>query len=460
MFEFTTAPTIEELRKDHENFNYIKMQWGPWQTPRNLLLALIGELGELSEDVVANVPGNINSGGLKEDDVTKDGTKIEDVLAELTDVCCYLVCLASECQVDIANLSSPRDDNPSSAFTNTSWKDIQVKALSRTNFTDEYVIGNDFLKLFFSASEVKDIFQWTIVDKKLANLSRSKQEDVDKYIKDIFCHIVVLASKYEFDLPKLVRDKNIRTAEKYSESVGVLTKDDVINNRFGHLPCFYGFPDAKELKVSYYLDKPVKNCVASSNKLVCELIISIGLIAEVFQWDTDGPKREFSQVKHAHLTHQMCRITNGIRSIAQVHNISLSQVFREKMQKNRLKYPLSASRCAFQKYSENMESKEESINSHALHCNQPMSTISDAAAAMKVFVDEREWHEYHANPRNLTLALFGEIGEVTELFVWENSKDFISCLGDELSDCLAYLVRLASCCEVELPSSLDHYFPQ
>ena len=54
MFEFSSSPSVEELRVNQEEFIYQKMHWDAWQTPRNLFLALVGELGELSVDVVSN----------------------------------------------------------------------------------------------------------------------------------------------------------------------------------------------------------------------------------------------------------------------------------------------------------------------------------------------------------------------------------------------------------------------
>lgn len=37
---------------------------------------------------------------------------------------------------------------------------------------------------------------------------------------------------------------------------------------------------------------------------------------------------------------------------------------------------------------------------------------------MRGFVDEREWHQFHT-PRNLLLALVGEVGEISEIFQWK-----------------------------------------
>ncbi|EDO30025.1 predicted protein, partial [Nematostella vectensis] len=76
------------------------------------------------------------------------------------------------------------------------------------------------------------------------------------------------------------------------------------------------------------------------------------------------------------------------------------------------------------------------------------------------FASEREWDQFHS-PRNLLLAMVGEVGEVAELFQWKGEvKDGLedwsekerTHLGQELSDVLIYLVRLAEKCHVDLPS--------
>jgi dCTP diphosphatase len=78
------------------------------------------------------------------------------------------------------------------------------------------------------------------------------------------------------------------------------------------------------------------------------------------------------------------------------------------------------------------------------------------------FSEERGWNKYHT-PRNLLLALVGEVGELSELFQWkgeveEGLKDWDpeekKHLEEELSDVLIYLVRLADKCDVDLPSAV------
>ncbi|CAN6244339.1 unnamed protein product [Urochloa humidicola] len=77
---------------------------------------------------------------------------------------------------------------------------------------------------------------------------------------------------------------------------------------------------------------------------------------------------------------------------------------------------------------------------------------------MADFARERDWEQFHS-PRNLLLALVGEVGELSEIFQWkgevpkglpgwdEAEKEH---LGEELADVLLYLVRLSDMCGVDL----------
>ena len=82
---------------------------------------------------------------------------------------------------------------------------------------------------------------------------------------------------------------------------------------------------------------------------------------------------------------------------------------------------------------------------------------------MRVFTRERDWEQFH-DPKSLTLALVGEVGELAELLQWipadqaaaESSRLPLNHrLGEELSDVLIYLVRLADVCGVDLPLAVD-----
>ncbi|EFC45226.1 predicted protein, partial [Naegleria gruberi] len=88
-------------------------------------------------------------------------------------------------------------------------------------------------------------------------------------------------------------------------------------------------------------------------------------------------------------------------------------------------------------------------------------TLEELRKLHEDFINEREWKKYHT-PRNVTLALVGEIGELAEIFQWKSDqmcedvqRDFSDKekenLQDELSDCLFYLLRLSDLCGVNLP---------
>ncbi|GMH25821.1 hypothetical protein Nepgr_027664 [Nepenthes gracilis] len=80
---------------------------------------------------------------------------------------------------------------------------------------------------------------------------------------------------------------------------------------------------------------------------------------------------------------------------------------------------------------------------------------------MAEFAKERDWGPYHT-PRNLLLALVGEVGELSEIFQWKgevgrglpgwSEKEKVH-LGEELSDVLLYLVQLSDSCGIDLSSA-------
>ncbi|XP_062219080.1 uncharacterized protein LOC133918946 [Phragmites australis] len=83
---------------------------------------------------------------------------------------------------------------------------------------------------------------------------------------------------------------------------------------------------------------------------------------------------------------------------------------------------------------------------------------------MADFARERDWEQFHS-PRNLLLALVGEVGELSEIFQWkgevpkglpgwdEAGKEH---LGEELADVLLYLVRLSDMCGIDLGKAALH----
>lgn len=72
------------------------------------------------------------------------------------------------------------------------------------------------------------------------------------------------------------------------------------------------------------------------------------------------------------------------------------------------------------------------------------------------FVQERDWAQFHS-PKNLSMAMIVEAGEVVEHFQWmteAESRDLSAAkkeeIGQELSDTLVYLLRIAEVCGIDL----------
>lgn len=79
------------------------------------------------------------------------------------------------------------------------------------------------------------------------------------------------------------------------------------------------------------------------------------------------------------------------------------------------------------------------------------------------FAKRRDWEMFHS-PKNLVMALGGEVGELTEIFQWMTEAQSYTAgtdsatavaVQDELADVLLYLVRLASVLGVDLNQAVQ-----
>ncbi|NGN97524.1 nucleotide pyrophosphohydrolase [Grimontia sp. S25] len=93
--------------------------------------------------------------------------------------------------------------------------------------------------------------------------------------------------------------------------------------------------------------------------------------------------------------------------------------------------------------------------------DKPTSAFLRLQSEMAEFARERDWEQFH-NPKNLVMALSGEVGELAELFQWltpEQAENFPSekrqALEHELADIQLYLIRIADRCGVDLEKACD-----
>ena len=88
--------------------------------------------------------------------------------------------------------------------------------------------------------------------------------------------------------------------------------------------------------------------------------------------------------------------------------------------------------------------------------------VDGATQALRQFAEERDWQQFHS-PKNLVMALSGEVGELTEIFQWMTDADShgaasapktVNAVRDELADVTLYLIRLADVLGVDLNAAV------
>jgi len=88
--------------------------------------------------------------------------------------------------------------------------------------------------------------------------------------------------------------------------------------------------------------------------------------------------------------------------------------------------------------------------------------IQSLQSEIRRFVEEREWEKYHT-PKNLIMALAGEVGELTEIFQWLTAEESQNVMSDgnsaqkvrhEVADVFVYLLRLADKLNINLEEAV------
>ncbi len=83
-------------------------------------------------------------------------------------------------------------------------------------------------------------------------------------------------------------------------------------------------------------------------------------------------------------------------------------------------------------------------------------SLKALTAAVRQFADERDWDQFHS-PKNLSMALIVEAGELVEHFQWltqaqsrQPDAKQQQAIALEMADVLIYLVRLADQLDIDL----------
>ena len=76
--------------------------------------------------------------------------------------------------------------------------------------------------------------------------------------------------------------------------------------------------------------------------------------------------------------------------------------------------------------------------------------MNEIIEALKKFRDEREWSQFH-NPKDLSVALSIEAGELLEAFLWKHPGDADpQKVREELADVFAYAFLLAEAYQLDV----------
>lgn len=97
--------------------------------------------------------------------------------------------------------------------------------------------------------------------------------------------------------------------------------------------------------------------------------------------------------------------------------------------------------------------------------NSAMTEMHELVSQVRTFAEERNWQQFHT-PKNLAMALAGEVGELLAELQWLTPDQSTAVMDDprlgprvraEIGDVTIYLVRLADVLGVDLvPNALDN----
>lgn len=95
--------------------------------------------------------------------------------------------------------------------------------------------------------------------------------------------------------------------------------------------------------------------------------------------------------------------------------------------------------------------------------NDSATTIAELKARVLAFARERDWEQFHS-PKNLSMALAAESGELMEHFLWstpEQSRAIAADpikrrkIGEELADVIIYALEFANVTNLDVASVIE-----
>lgn len=178
-------------------------------------------------------------------------------------------------------------------------------------------------------------------------------------------------------------------------------------------------------------------------------------------WTEPSPQKQ-------HMSKQLGELFLHLFDTAATCNLDLCVCILKKIELNSKKYPAELCKGKSGKYTDYSEHTGITATEGQCTINTPTKTSSNdmedttsvegVTILIRNFADERMWHRHHC-PRNISLAMLGEVGELAEIFQWTKDEGELEVLlsekqldkiGQEIADVAIYLLRLADVCHVQL----------
>ena len=95
--------------------------------------------------------------------------------------------------------------------------------------------------------------------------------------------------------------------------------------------------------------------------------------------------------------------------------------------------------------------------------NDSNTTIIELKKIVEDFVNERDWSQFH-NPKNLSMALAIEAGELMDIFKWNSTQECEDMMSekntrqdatDELADIMIYALAFSNRNNINISSAIE-----
>ena len=95
--------------------------------------------------------------------------------------------------------------------------------------------------------------------------------------------------------------------------------------------------------------------------------------------------------------------------------------------------------------------------------NDSNTTIKELKKIVEDFVSERDWSQFH-NPKNLSMALAIEAGELMDIFKWNTTQECEDMISeknirqdatDELADIMIYALAFSNRNNINISSAIE-----